>query len=281
MSKRFIQVNHRRQRGLSLIELMIAITLGLLLLAGITQIFLANKVTFNTTDSLSRLEENGRFAMEILAKHIRMAGYADPSKTDVPPPFYGECDPNNGQCIAKGLGCTASDAHCTFNAAGTASDRLAVYYDPPDGASDQDCVGTGHEGPLVNVFWIANDTSNGGLPSLYCRGYDPETSKWITGSSGQPVAPGVENFQVLFGVDDTGNDLTVDKYVKADKVKNWATVSAVRIGLLMRSGGSGGAANQVRKYSVLDVAVDTSADKQPRMLYTTTIALNNVNLNNN
>lgn len=268
-----------QQQGLSIVEFMIAITLGLLLLVGITQIFLANKTTFNTTDSMSRLEENGRFAMELLAKHIRMAGYADPSQADIPPPFYGECDPADEICIADDKDCDSDDLFCTSDSGDASSDRLAVYYDPVD---DIDCLGNDHVGPLANVFWVQNDATNGDLPSLYCRGYDPEANAWISG--GQPVAPGVENFQALFGViPNDRSDITPIRYLNGDDVFRWANVKTIRIGLLMRGGGAGaGPATRQRSFSVLDAAGDPLIfdDNQPRMLYSTTISLNNVVLTN-
>lgn len=64
-----------RQQGLSLVELMIAITLSLLLILGVTQIFLSSKQTYSTNNGLSRVQENGRFAIEFLTQDIRNTGY--------------------------------------------------------------------------------------------------------------------------------------------------------------------------------------------------------------
>jgi len=64
----------RDQRGFSLIELMVALTLGLLLTAGLVQLFSATRVTFNTNDALARVQENGRFALELLKRELREAG---------------------------------------------------------------------------------------------------------------------------------------------------------------------------------------------------------------
>ncbi|MGB0514990.1 MAG: PilW family protein, partial [Wenzhouxiangellaceae bacterium] len=63
-----------RCRGLSLVELMVAITLGVLLTAGMVQLFNASKLTFRTNDALSRVQENGRFALEMLKRELREAG---------------------------------------------------------------------------------------------------------------------------------------------------------------------------------------------------------------
>ncbi len=63
------------QRGLSLVELMIAITLGLILMTGVTQLFISSKETYQSQQASSRVQETGRLAMEMLGRDIRMAGY--------------------------------------------------------------------------------------------------------------------------------------------------------------------------------------------------------------
>lgn len=64
-----------KQKGLSLIELMIAITLGLILMTGVIQVFLSSKTVYSTQQALSRIQETGRLAIEFLARDIRMAGF--------------------------------------------------------------------------------------------------------------------------------------------------------------------------------------------------------------
>ncbi len=67
-------IKHKHASGLSLIELMVAISLGLLLTLGILYLFNTSKVTFNTNEALARVQENGRFAVEVLKRDIRDAG---------------------------------------------------------------------------------------------------------------------------------------------------------------------------------------------------------------
>ena len=64
-----------KQYGLSLVELMIAITLGLILLTGVMQVFLSSKTVFSTQQALSRIQETGRLGIEFISRDIRMAGY--------------------------------------------------------------------------------------------------------------------------------------------------------------------------------------------------------------
>jgi type IV pilus assembly protein PilW len=64
-----------RQAGLTLVELMVALVLGLLLMAGVLQLFAANKQSFRLTEELSRMQEGARYATNLLERSIRMAGY--------------------------------------------------------------------------------------------------------------------------------------------------------------------------------------------------------------
>ena len=64
------------QQGLTLIELMIAMVLGLLLIAGISQVFVSNQQSYRVTEEQSRLQENARFSFEFLTRDIREAGYS-------------------------------------------------------------------------------------------------------------------------------------------------------------------------------------------------------------
>ncbi len=64
-----------RQQGLSLVELMIAITLGLVLSAAVIQVFLASRSSYRVQESLSLIQESARFAMDYIGREVRMAGY--------------------------------------------------------------------------------------------------------------------------------------------------------------------------------------------------------------
>lgn len=62
------------QNGLSLVEIMIAMVIGLILTAGVIQLFLGSKTTYRFHDAVSRVQENARFALEALNFDVRMAG---------------------------------------------------------------------------------------------------------------------------------------------------------------------------------------------------------------
>jgi type IV pilus assembly protein PilW len=65
----------RRQAGLSLIELMIALLIGSILLIGVIQVFMASRSAYQLSQGLGRAQENGRFAIDYLQRDIRMVGH--------------------------------------------------------------------------------------------------------------------------------------------------------------------------------------------------------------
>lgn len=67
--------NMVKMRGFSLVELMVALTIGLIILSAVSMLFVSSKKTYTTQDSLARLQESARFAMQFLTKDLRLAGY--------------------------------------------------------------------------------------------------------------------------------------------------------------------------------------------------------------
>lgn len=71
------------QRGLSLVELMISITIGLLILSAMTTLFVNQSRTRAELDKSNRMIDNGRYAMDLLSDNLKLAG------------FYGALDPSS------------------------------------------------------------------------------------------------------------------------------------------------------------------------------------------
>jgi type IV pilus assembly protein PilW len=64
----------RAQRGLTLIELMVSMVLGLLLVLGVVSVYVTNQQAARTNEGLARLQEGGRIAFELLSRELRQAG---------------------------------------------------------------------------------------------------------------------------------------------------------------------------------------------------------------
>lgn len=63
------------QNGFTIIEVMVAVTIGLIILAGVSQIFLANRTTYRLQEASANVQENGRFGMAFLTRDVRMVGF--------------------------------------------------------------------------------------------------------------------------------------------------------------------------------------------------------------
>lgn len=72
MIERGVMMN---QKGLSMIELIVAMALSLILMLGVIQIFISNKKTFEINHDLSLMQESGRVALELMTGSIRMADH--------------------------------------------------------------------------------------------------------------------------------------------------------------------------------------------------------------
>jgi type IV pilus assembly protein PilW len=83
-----------RAGGFSLVEIMVALVAGLLLTAGIAQVYLGSKKTYNLQEQMSRLQENARYAIDRISHDIRMAGSVGCDSRSINTPRPEHCNPS-------------------------------------------------------------------------------------------------------------------------------------------------------------------------------------------
>lgn len=88
-----------KERGASIVELMVAMAIGLVLMLAISSLYVSSKRTFRTQDDQSRLQESSRAALDVLGYHIRLAGFVDVS--DDPARIKILVDPSSQQWLRK------------------------------------------------------------------------------------------------------------------------------------------------------------------------------------
>lgn len=261
-----------KQQGLSLIELMISITLGLVLLGAAIQVMITNGRTFRINDDVSRVQENGRIALDILTKDLRLAGYRQPFNGDgTIPDFF------NWQC--------AGIENCADDGSGrNASDRIAVQFDPPpDDGTETDCLGQAVNATsvIINVYTV-EDRDGDNVNSLYCRGYDVTNDNWINNTPAQPLIDGIDSMQVLYGVAGTpGSETSVTRYVPFNVLTpaDYPNIRSVKVGLLVSNGQLNGTADVLnRVYTIFDSVQLPFLDGHLRRIYSTTVNFNNTTL---
>ncbi len=242
-----------KNRGFTLIELMIVMLLGSGVMLAAIQIMLSNYRVSSVTDNSHRVSENGRFATTILTRELRKAGFRNPQNGYI----SGMFDIANTQDYSA------------------ASDVIAVILDPDD---DLDCTGAdlpmAHANDVIsNRFFI--DTVDG-VNTLMCQTLVADTGVKIIDPIG--LVPGIDDMQFLYGV--RGNDDQINQYVSATHVgshlEDWRDVLAIKVGVLSSSGSVAGTGDDLeRKYNVLNRPTQTFNDQQARKVFTTTVMLNN------
>lgn len=265
-----------KQRGLSIVELLVALVISMLLMTGVVQVFLSSKQTYASNEAASRLQENGRFALEFIAQSARHAGYVEAANITVDPiprPIAAPTDTNCGN-LCNGQG-SADDPN--------ASDRAAFSFQPRilEGAR-RDCLGktTGISSTdlIINHFYIAYEGTENA--SLACASHNSSQNAAISvkpepngNHNNNILVEGIDALQVQYGIGSTGN---VTRYVSADRVDNWNNVLAIRIAVLANSVEPVRPPAPARQYVLLDAPPIQIDDGRARQVFTTTIKLRNI-----
>ena len=246
----------RRQLGFTLIELMIAVTIGLLLTVVVAKLFVGSRATYQTTDEISRMQENIRFAFELMSRTVHQAAYRSSPNSFANQVFTGGT-----------IALTGTDG------GGTTADSFTVRYQGSGngiGTADGsvvDCLGREIDAGVMstNTFTIAAGAN--GANALFCN----------TGAVGGAVevASDVDNMQVLYG-EDTNADLVADRYVPAGNVSNFDNVVAVRLALLFRTTNVGASMmTDTSTYDLNGTSVGPFNDTRIRRIVTMNINMRN------
>jgi type IV pilus assembly protein PilW len=210
-------------RGFSLVELMIALTIGLLLTIVVSQVFLGSRRTYATTDDLARMQENMRFAHDLFTRTTRMAEY-----TSAPGNLHVAHDGSAGvfDTLTAATGTDGNPGSSLSNVAQPDSVTLR-YQGTPDNMTF-DCLGNVVASGLIATNLFKIETIDG-IPSLTCS-TDPAAA------NGTVLVSDVENMQILYGESRDPDDPTnVDRYVPADVVSDFRRVVSLRIAMLFRT----------------------------------------------
>lgn len=197
-----------------MLELMISLGLGLLLAVGIGTIFVGSNQTYRVQDDNARIQEAGRYALEIIGRSIRQAGANAPMSSAG---GMVACNPPIGTAISL-----------ANNVPNTIQVQMCAQPDENDAALGwimRDCTGgKAPVGTLVTNAFALNGTD------LRC-----------TGSVGgtQPLLSNIEDLQIIYGID-TNNDQSVQQYTATPA--NWNQVLTTRVCVLVRSESQGIAA---------------------------------------
>jgi len=310
IAKKGIEMDSRWQKGMSLIEILVSMVIGIFLLGGIITNFVSTKDSDRLRAAVSHLDGNAHLALDRLTETIRHAGYPSIYNIHIDKPFYSAIDGAlaNPECRdgkPRDLSTPRSIDRTRDHSRG---DRITVISlaDNPCVAGQASCANVANVNPRALLY---TDCVGGGATrannrvvscsaepgvgmndpteakiysSFYLGGGNNKHKLYCRGSRGntQPIADNIQAMQFLYGVKQL-DGTTV--YHNADAVENlsqWGQVNSVQVGLLMRS------PKKVLKedsdktsFVLLDENINIPSDERRHLfrVYTTSINLENKN----
>jgi type IV pilus assembly protein PilW len=247
-----------KQKGLTLIELMVAMALSLFLLLALAQLFLTSRTGDRNQQNLARMQESGRIGIEFISRELRKVGYiADPFE-------------NRQSAFPVATGFAESVA-----VAATTS-TISMRLQSPNGVITQDCQGA--VAPIDTHIYqslaISTPATTGSIPDLECGVRISDR----TGSTGtlitQTLVPNIEAMSILVGVD-TDNDLQVDSYVAPSAVADWTRVVSINVQLRVASSDDFLSPDPVPYRDFANTLI-TPGDRRLRRVFGTVITLRNL-----
>lgn len=227
-----------KQRGFTIVELMISMVIGLVLMGGVTQIFFISKTNFQSQRDLQILAEDLALATRQMTSIIRNSGYRlDPSVSDFSD-FFTPVTPY----IAGQAGTTNTD------------DRIDIRYQ--DDGSLMDCLGASGHGTSSAPVVVTNSYQIVGQ-QLVCS---------VDGGAAVAVADNVQALVIRYG-EDTDGDGQIEGYYQSADVSNWLNVYSVEFALVMSGDREIRFTGEELSFDLLGIRWDSPEDK---LLYQST-----------
>lgn len=267
----------RWHRGMSLVELLVALSLGALLMLAASTMLLAASGSYGDQSASARLDDNGRYALDTIARAVRQTAYVNWDSSAAPVAHAAHDSANIAGLDAHSLGKNSEGISGALPDALHGSDVLALRYygagkeEGGDG-SVLNCAGFGVGAAQTqaqrgwSIFYVAQGADGEG--ELRCK------YRGANGWGADAIIRGVDCFQVLYGLDtDTPPDGVANRYVNASALDaydaalvqvgadaaarqrdlhsrtHWKRVAGVRVALLLH-----GEAGQADKMAELGPA---------------------------
>jgi type II secretory pathway component PulJ len=234
-----------RQRGVGLVELMLALLMAALLTTSLVQAMQAGQQATAVQQQLAGLQADARYALASLAAPVQNAGYT-------PEPWLA----------GSGMAAVGSDSQANFNSAG---DRLALQRLSPRNCfgtlnSVTDVLGQPRYYLLRDSYWVLP----GGRLVRRCS-YGPPGGAMVTQVNNQGLVERVERLVVEYAEDSDG-DSHADQWVRAGQWQPHSRLLGVRLCVLLASHGPL-IPPRAERFSMLGETVTSPADGRLRRVY--------------
>lgn len=233
--------NPRKQQGLTLVELMVGIAIGLLVIAVAMGALMVSRGISGTVSDASAIQQQAAYAMRLFGQQLRQAGSM---RLNLDPGTTVTEDPHRAAVAFETVALSASSPTFSYNAAtadqvirgADAPDTLTVgfrrytepvFTDAAGRAQVRNCLGGPDDTISTDERMESAFSFNAATNTLNCNG---------NGAGAQPVLQNVANFQVRYLLQDvtTTPGIATVKTVDATAVgANWAQVQAVEVCLVL------------------------------------------------
>lgn len=271
-------MNRKRQAGLTVAELMIAITLGMAVALVAVSLLVSASSAWVAQAEAANVDDAGRFALAVIERAARQAGFVDLEHASA------GTDPASAPAVrgldAASLSASMQGMDDPRPAAVNGSDVLALRFSGSGrGSGDGSAttcagfsVGAGQEG--WSIFYVG--IGPGGVPELRCKYRG--ANNW----SAEAVVGGVDSFQVLYGIDRDG---AISRYLRAadidaldqalaveggsaqererDRMRKswWKRVASIKVALLVHGARRSQQSGAPPLYQMFGAAYDDSAGR--------------------
>lgn len=220
----FIGASHRSQRGISLVELLVGLTIGLLVIAAAIGTLVVSRTASSTVSDASQLQQQGAYALRVMGLQMRQAGSIELTAVTTPAGF----EFNNDFSGVAGAGQRVTG----LEGVGGAPDTVTISNQPSQLTSQaRDCLGNSAAAGLGHIdssFFVENG-------QLFCLGTNAASGK-------QPVIANVADFQVRYRLVSGTTPNQTTRLLTADDVPaagGWAIVNTVETCLDLQGNDSG------------------------------------------
>jgi len=232
----------RAQGGFTILEMMVALAIGLVVALGFTASFIGMKTSFNSQSSLTQLQDNERIAMAVLTSAVTQAGYfptgANPATSVAGKmtraDLYAGADTVGGSMAAMQYlyGTTAGTP------TSTTKETLSTAFVSAPGDGQLSCQGssvassTTTNVTLRNTFYVDTTSNTLGCTVQATAAATSTPTVTPTNTTFTPLVTNVKSMSVLYGIDYDA-DGNVDTYMPASLVTTaqWSSVKSVRVTL--------------------------------------------------
>jgi type IV pilus assembly protein PilW len=187
------------QRGFTLIELMIAITISVFLIGGLLMMVQSTRNAFGNQNLLAQLQDNERLVMTFVAEVVESAGYfPDPVNNKFDTMFLA-FPGNNAGLIPHGNGSFGTAGQSVFGTTSAAlgGDTVTIRYAAGQNDNVFNCLGSTNTTPgtdvFINTFWVNFAVPTN--PVLTCT-----VSSAKIAATDVPLVNGVQKLSILYGV---------------------------------------------------------------------------------